>query len=154
MMTHEALLEYIGNWSDTIEVETEGVSLPTVKIGLADLYDVMKRLRDDEATRFDYLYCVSGVDWDPALGVVYHMESTIHRHSLVVKASTEDRDQPVFPTASDLWPTANFHEREIHDLLGITFEGHPNMAPLILTEEWEGYPLRKDYVDEVNMVIK
>ena len=102
----------------------------------------------------DYLFCVTGVDWNPALGVVYHMESTTHRHTLVVKASTEDREKPVFPTVSNLWITADFHEREIHDLLGIYFEGHPNMAPLILTEQWEGYPLRKDYVDEVNMVIK
>jgi len=153
-MTHEALLEHIGSWANTLEVETEGVSLPTVKVDLAELHNFMKRLRDDEATRMDYLFCVTGVDWDPELGVVYHMESTTHRHTLVVKASTEEREKPVFPTVSDLWITADFHEREIHDLLGIYFEGHPNMAPLILTEQWEGYPLRKDYVDEVNMVIK
>lgn len=153
-MTHEALLEHIGSWTNTLEVETEGVSLPTVKVDLAELHNFMKRLRDDEATRMDYLFCVTGVDWDPELGVVYHMESTTHRHTLVVKASTEEREKPVFPTVSDLWITADFHEREIHDLLGIYFEGHPNMAPLILTEQWEGYPLRKDYVDEVNMVIK
>ena len=153
-MTHEALLEHIGSWASTLEVETEGVSLPTVKVDLTELHDFMKRLRDDEATRMDYLFCVTGVDWNPALGVVYHMESTTHRHTLVVKASTEDREKPVFPTVSNLWITADFHEREIHDLLGIYFEGHPNMAPLILTEQWEGYPLRKDYVDEVNMVIK
>ena len=118
-MTHEALLEHIGSWTNTLEVETEGVSLPTVKVDLAELHNFMKRLRDDEATRMDYLFCVTGVDWDPELGVVYHMESTTHRHTLVVKASTEEREKPVFPTVSDLWITADFHEREIHDLLGI-----------------------------------
>jgi NADH:ubiquinone oxidoreductase subunit C len=114
----------------------------------------MTKLKEDEQTQFDYLYCLSGVDWGEALGVVYHLESTEHRHRIVVRVKTEDREHPKLDTLCKLWYTAEFHEREVFDFFGIEFTDHPNLKRLFLTEEWEGYPLRKDYVDEINMIIK
>ena len=75
-------------------------------------------------------------------------------HCVVVKVKTSDRENPVLDTVSDIWRTAEFHEMEVFDFFGIRFNDHPNMKRLFLPPEWEGYPLRKDYEDEVNMVIK
>jgi NADH:ubiquinone oxidoreductase subunit C len=73
---------------------------------------------------------------------------------MVVKVETTDRDNAAIDTVCDIWRTAELHEREIHDLFGIKFNNHPNMEVLILPLNWKGYPLRKDYVDEVNMIIR
>lgn len=118
------------------------------------LHSLMSQLKSNEQTHFDYLFCLSGVDWGEELGVVYHLESTSHRHSLVVKVKTKDRENPRFDSVCDIWATAEFHEREVLDFFGIKFSNHPNLKYLILTEDWEGFPLRKDYVDEINMIVK
>ena len=158
-MTNEALQKTIESWFPDPEAvgltftEEESQFL-NLTISPGELYGLMSRLKSDESTHFDYLFCLSGVDWGEELGVVYHLESTVHRHQLVVKVRTADRENPKFPTVSSIWRTAEFHEREVFDLFGIKFTDHPNMKHLILTEEWEGYPLRKDYEDEINMIIK
>ncbi|MBT8235553.1 MAG: NADH-quinone oxidoreductase subunit C, partial [Bacteroidia bacterium] len=73
---------------------------------------------------------------------------------LVVKVSTPEREHPALATVSSIWKTAEFHEREVFDFFGINFTDHPNLKRLFLTDEWEGYPLRKDYEDEINMILK
>ena len=72
----------------------------------------------------------------------------------VLKVKTADRENPTLDTVCDIWKTAEFHEREVFDFFGIKFNNHPNLKRLFLTEDWDGFPLRKDYVDEINMVIK
>ena len=114
----------------------------------------MVQLKSNTETQFDYLFCLSGVDWGEKLGVVYHLESTTLRHMLVVKVEAEDREQPYLDSVYDIWATAEFHEREVFDFFGIKFNNHPNLKRLFLTEEWIGYPLRKDYEDETNMIIR
>ena len=86
------------------------------------------------------------------LEVVYHLESTIHGHQLVLKVRTADRENGAIDTVSDIWRTAEFHEREVYDLMGIRFTNHPDLRRLFLEEGWKGHPLRKDYADEVNIV--
>jgi NADH:ubiquinone oxidoreductase subunit C len=83
--------------------------------------------------------------------MVYHLTSTVHRHILVVKVKL-DRDRPVIQTVSDIWRTAEFHEREAYDLFGVEFAGHPDLRRLFMTDDWNGWPLRKDYEDPVNMI--
>ena len=114
----------------------------------------MSQLKSNSETNFDYLFCVTGMDWGKELGVIYHLESTTHRHIIVVKVKTEDRENPTLDTVCDIWKTADLHEREVFDFFGIKFNNHPNLKRLFLTDEWEGFPLRKDYVDEINMIIK
>ena len=109
-------------------------------------------LRLDEALSFDYLFCLTGVDWKTHMSVVYHLESKQHKHILVVKAKIEDRTNATIESVSSIWRTAEFHEREAYDLLGIRFLNHPDLRRLFLTEEWTGWPLRKDYEDPVNMI--
>jgi NADH:ubiquinone oxidoreductase subunit C len=116
------------------------------------LHATAMRLKEDEDTAFDYLFCQSGTDMGKYLMVVYHLESTKLGHAIVLKVKTEDRQNPAFDTVCDIWRTAEFHEREIFDLLGIRFNNHPDLRRLFLDENWVGYPLRKDYQDEVNIV--
>ena len=83
---------------------------------------------------------------------MYHLTSTRLHHSLELKVKTDDREHPSFDTISDIWKTAEFFEREVWDLFGIRFTDHPDMRRFFLEEDWVGYPLRKDYTDEVNIV--
>ncbi len=83
--------------------------------------------------------------------MVMHLTSTTQRHSVVVKTKLE-RDNPLIDTVSNIWKTAEFHEREVYDLFGVQFQGHPDMRRLFMTDDWKGWPLRKDYEDAVNMI--
>jgi NADH-quinone oxidoreductase subunit C len=100
---------------------------------------------------FDYLFCLTCIDWKTHFTMVYHLTSTAHRHTVVIKANL-DRNNPEIETVSDIWRTAEFHEREVYDLFGVQFRHHPDLRRLILTDDWEGWPLRKDYEDPVNMI--
>ena len=113
--------------------------------------DIASQLRFDEALSFDYLFCLTCVDWKTHFTMVYHLTSTNHRHTLVVKSKL-DRNNPEIETVSDAWRTAEFHEREVYDLFGVKFLNHPDLRRLLLTDDWEGWPLRKDYDDPVNMI--
>lgn len=158
-MNNEALQQTILSWFPDPEFPQpqfteEGSQFLNLSTKSEQLHELMQLLKNNPETHFDYLFCLTGVDYGKELGVVYHLESTVHRHILVVKVQTEDRENPVLDSVQDLWATANFHEREVFDFFGIKFTNHPNLKRLFLTDEWEGYPLRKDYVDETNMVVK
>lgn len=158
-MTNEALQNLISTWFPDpiaigLEFSEEESQFLNISVQPEQLHDLMSKLKSNSDTSFDYLFCLSGVDWQPELGVVYHLESTIHRHSIVVKVKTSDRENPTIDSVCDIWRTAEFHEREVFDFFGIKFHNHPNLKRLFLTEEWEGFPLRKDYEDDINMVIK
>lgn len=153
-MDNEALQNLIGSWVPDLTFTEEGSQFLNITVQPENLHQLMVQLKNNPQTNFDYLFCLTGVDWETALGVVYHLESTTHRHMVVVKVQTEDRENPTFDSVFDIWATAEFHEREVFDFFGIKFNNHPNLKRLFLTDEWTGYPLRKDYVDDINMVIK
>jgi NADH/F420H2 dehydrogenase subunit C len=111
-----------------------------------------KALRNDPELNFDFLFCVTGVDWKTHLSVVYHLRSTTLKHAVVIKAKISDRTKPEIESVSSIWRTAEFHEREAYDLFGIVFLHHPDLRRLFLTDDWKGWPLRKDYEDEINMI--
>jgi NADH-quinone oxidoreductase subunit C len=113
---------------------------------------ICEELRDNKFTWFDFLSCLTGVDHGPEskkFSVVYHLASIPYQHQLVLKVEIEhDRNLvtlPSFNSVSDVWKTAEWHEREAFDLVGIDFEGHPDQRRILLPDDWEGYPLRKDY---------
>ncbi len=110
------------------------------------------KLKENESLSFDYLFNLSGVDYGKELGVTYFLTSSKYKHIIVVQIKTEDRENPEFYTVSHIWKTAEFHEREIFDLLGITFKNHPDLRRIFLEDDWVGYPLRKDYIDDVNII--
>lgn len=150
-MTNEQLKEKILTLAPKAEV-VEGIQYLTISVNGGILHEFCKKLKEDTETSFDYLFCLSGVDYGDTLGVVYHLESITHKHCLEIKCKTATRENPAIPTVCDIWKTAEFLEREVYDLLGINFTNHPDMRRIFLEENWVGHPLRKDYVDEVNMI--
>lgn len=150
-MDNEGLKNLLATWAEGLEME-EGPQFLQVKVPASALHELALRLKGDEATAFDYLFCLTGVDWPANMEVVYHLESSRHGHRMVLRAATDGREDPNLDTVCDIWPTAEAHEREVYDLYGIRFNNHPGLRRLLLTDDWVGYPLRKDYKDEINIV--
>ncbi len=109
--------------------------------------EVARYLRDDPDLRFESLMCLSGVDYGKELGVVYNIHSIPHRHRFCLKVllEREGDEQPRVPTVVSVWAGANWHEREAYDMVGIVFDGHPDLRRILLPDDWDGFPLRKDY---------
>ncbi len=130
------------------------IDRPTVLVPGDRLVEAARVLRDAPALRFEVLTEVTAVDrWpadEPRLEVVYHLLSPGHLNQLRVKVSLP-RDSPHVPTLSGVWPSANWLEREVWDLFGVVFEGHPDLRRLLMPEDWEGHPLRKDYPVQIAM---
>lgn len=143
----EELLKTIETLCPQMQV-TMGKVYVEISVPAGALHTTMQLLRDTPELSFDYLFSLTGTDINNSLGVVYHLESTRHRHIVVVKTVTEDRSHPVLDSVCDLWQTANLNEREAFDLLGIQFVNHPDLRRILLDDDFTGYPLRKDYQDE------
>ncbi len=111
------------------------------------LVEICRILRDDPAFEYKMLVDLCGVDRgveaDPRFEVVYHLYSLTHRHRLRLKVRV--REGETVPTVTPIWPNANWYEREVYDMFGVRFDGHPELRRLLMPEDWEGYPLRKDY---------
>jgi NADH-quinone oxidoreductase subunit C len=137
---------------------------PWIEVSPEGLRDVGRYLRDEPELRFDMLNCISGVDYletdpkkaakadfQPHVEVVYHLSSIVHKHSLVLKVilprwkDDVPGEPPEVPSVADLWRTADWHEREVYDLSGVMFTGHPSLRRILCPEDWVGFPLRKDY---------
>ncbi|MBK7888903.1 MAG: NADH-quinone oxidoreductase subunit C [Bacteroidetes bacterium] len=129
----------------------EGTEWLTLNTGPEGFKNFALQLRNREDILFDYLFCMTAVDWKTHFSMVYHFSSTVFRHTLVVKVKL-DKNEPAVDTLSAIWRTAEMHEREAYDLMGIVFTDHPDLRRLFLTPDHEGYPLRKDYEDPVNMI--
>jgi NADH-quinone oxidoreductase subunit C len=121
---------------------------PWIAIEPAAIAEVSRFLHDDEETRFDFLANQSAVDWKDRqiIQVVYHLFSYPKRHYIVLKVDLA-RDNPVVPTVEPIWKVADWLEREIYDLMGVIFEGHPDLRRLLMPEDWIGHPARKDFVE-------
>lgn len=130
----------------------EGKQFLAVTVVPEKLHQLMQSLKERPDTSFDYLFCITGVDIQNKLQVVYHLKSMTHGHQVVLKTETEDREKPEMDSVVDLYKGAELHENEIFDLFGIVFKGHPNLRRMFMPEDWNGYPLRKDYVDEINII--
>ena|ERR1022692_2810153 len=149
-MTNEDLKIKFTELLPTITFEETGEWL-NVFIAPEESKLFVQQLRVTPGLDFDYLFCLTCVDWKTHFTMVYHFSSTIHRHNIVVKAIL-DRSNPEIETVSDIWLTAEMLEREVYDLFGVKFPHHPDLRRLIMPDDWEGWPLRKDYEDAVNMI--
>lgn len=151
MMTNSEIISKLEATFPEVTFNEEESKFLTINVSKDQYYDVMKSLRD---LGFDYLFSMTGMDWGKELGVTNHLENTQENFMVVVKLKLEDRDNPEIPTLENIWKTAHLHEREIYDLFGINFIGHSVMKRLLLTEDWEGYPMRKDWKDDSKMIIR
>jgi NADH-quinone oxidoreductase subunit C len=137
---------------------------PWIEVRPEGLHDVCRFVRDEADLAMNTLHCITAVDyfepdakkaaqvdWQPHLELIYHLSSMPHRHRLVLKVRLprwqDDKpgQLPRIATVSDLWSTADWHEREVFDLMGVEFTGHPDFRRILCPEDWEGHPLRKDY---------
>jgi len=126
---------------------------PTIYAPAGHLIGVALALRDRDDLRFDALMEVTAVDvWprEPRFELVYTLLSTVHRHRMRLKVRLDGSEAHV-ATLSTIWPAANWLEREVWDLFGIVFDGHPDLRRLLMPEDWEGHPLRKDYPVQIRM---
>jgi NADH-quinone oxidoreductase subunit C len=137
---------------------------PWIEVAADSIVEVCTYLRDEPDLGFNMLNCVTAVDfletdpkkaakapWEPHMEVVYHLSSIGQKHTLVLKVKTprwldgNPGELPEIPSVAHVWRTADWHEREVYDLSGIRFTGHPNMRRILCPEDWVGHPLRKDY---------
>ncbi len=129
---------------DVISITNEQPSDPFIEIKPDKIVDIALELRDNPDLLFDYFVCLSSMDYGDAFGVVYNLMSLTHKHKLTIKVKVP-KDNPVVPTLEKVWRSADWHEREAWDLMGIVFEGHHNLIRILCAYDWEGHPLRKDY---------
>lgn len=129
----------------------DGTEILSANIEAAAWKDLAQLILNTDILHFDFLSFVTCVDWKTHFGMVYYLRSSDNLHELIIKIKL-DRENPEIETVSDLWKTAEFHEREVYDLFGVRFINHPDLRRLFLSEDWPGYPLRKDYEDDVNMI--
>lgn len=147
-MTPEEIHKKLQDKFCEVVLEFNGEALnPWIKIKPESTFKIAKFLRDDKSLAFDSLMCLSGMDYgaESSLGVVYSLYSMKHRHKITVRVDLP-RGNPKVPSVESVWRTADWHEREAYDLFGIHFEGHRDLRRILCPDDWEGYPLRKDYV--------
>ena len=151
-------------FGDRIEAIQVDAIDPWIEVSAAGLVDVCGMLCDEPPWQLDMLNCITAidyfaadpkqaakVDWQPHLQMVYHLSSIRQKHSLVLKVrlprwkDDQEGELPELPTVSGIWSTANWHEREVYDLMGVRFLDHPDLCRILCPEDWVGHPLRKDY---------
>ncbi len=131
-----------------IKNQDDQVRQPWLEVDVALLADLALFLRDDPDLGFDFLNNLSGVDYGTEsqnLGITYHLSSLIHEHHLVLKVKLDRKKPQPVPSLAAIWRTADWHEREAFDLVGIPFKNHPDLRRILMPADWEGHPLRKDY---------
>src|SRR5690349_23171620 len=121
----------------TMEDPTDPNGWLTINIEPSQWAELSLQLKEQQDLYFNFLFCVTCVDWKTHLTMVYHLTSTTYRHSLVIKAKL-DRNNPEIETISGIWRTAEFHEREAYDLFGVKFLHHPDLRRLFLTDDFDG----------------
>jgi NADH:ubiquinone oxidoreductase subunit C len=130
----------------------EGGDFLNINVEANEWLHFAKQLRNEKKLFFDYLFCLTCIDWITHLTMVYHLSSTKFRHNIVIKIKL-DRTNPEIESVSKIWRTAEFHEREVYEMFGVNFLNHPDLRLLILPDGWEGKnPLRKDFEDPINMI--
>ncbi len=150
MLNRQELTDIIRGFEPDAEFP-EGTQLLEVVVPAEKLFALTEKLKTDKRTAFNYLIDHTAVDFTTHFSVVYHIESTDFRHLIVLKSLLADRENANIDSLTALYPTAEYFEREVFDLFGIRFNNHPNLKRFFMEDDY-GYPLRKDFRDEVNII--
>lgn len=130
-------------------LESAKLGAPWITIPVEHWKEIAKFLRDDSELRFDTLMCLSGIHYpdEELLAIACHLHATEKGHTLAVKVKVPESN-PNIPSVETIWKTADWHEREAYDMFGIIFDEHPDLRRILCPDDWEGFPLRKDYVPQ------
>ncbi len=120
------------------------IDIPVVTVKPEHVVDVCRMMKEDPRLSFKMLLCLAAVDYIEYIQIVYTLLSLEHEHKLMIKTDVT-YDELHLPSVTSVWRAADWYEREAHDLFGVSFDGHPNLLPLILYEGFEGYPARKEH---------
>jgi len=150
---HEKLKAHFGEAVilSLAEVDDE-VKDPFITVAGAKVDRVCMYCKAEAVLDFDFCQSITGMDTGDTLTCVYHLYSYTHRHTLVLKTTTTERVGAALPSITYVWPAADWYEREVAEMYGIQFTGHPDLRPLLLPEGWQGYPMLKDYVEQPDYV--
>jgi len=149
-MEKEQLAQALADLVPGLEVNTAKETVE-IKTDPEQWHGLFEKLISDRRLQFDYLHNLYSVDWNTHFTVIAHIDSTILGHSAVVRTDIRDHENPMLDTISDLYRTAEYQEREMYDLMGIGFSNHPDLRRLFLEDGW-GFPLRKDFKDDINII--
>jgi len=145
MTTQEIHRQLSVQFGEVIGPPSEGTD-PACMVAAHAIADVCRWLHNQPGIELTSLMCLSATDDKTKLGVVYNLHSTKHNHKITLKVELSDRTHAQVPTVAHIFGTANWHEREAYDMMGIIFDGHPDLRRILCPDDWEGWPLRKDYV--------
>ena len=140
-MNQGDLFKELGKKNYEIELLEDG----SIKVASVSFLELVNQLFSDKKLLFDYLMCITSYDLGDGetYGCVYNFYSNAHKHYMEIRVEVKSEDE--IPSVSNIWRTADWHERECYDLMGIKFSGHPDLKRILLSEDWNGHPLRKDY---------
>ena len=150
MLNRQELTDIIRGFEPDAEF-SEGTQLLEAIVPAEKLFTLTEKLKSDKRTALNYMIDLTAVDFTTHFTVVYHLDSTDFRHLVVLKSLIADRENPKIDSLTALYPTAEYFEREVFDMFGIRFNNHPNLKRFFLEDDY-GYPLRKDFRDEVNII--
>ena len=147
MVNSERIEQAIRNhFPEAVEETSEVFGVPTLYVHPDAIVDICAFLKENAGLEFDYLMSLSAVDWPDRFDVVYHLYSVSHKHYVTLKSKI-GKEQPTIASVTSVWKAADWQEREVYDMFGIEFEGHPDLRRILLEPDWEGFPLRKDYAE-------
>lgn len=150
-MNSPELFSNLKNLFPDIEINYEDIHYdPVIKVPVDNLHQIMRELRDNTQFRFDALMCLTGLETTAEFQVVYHLFSMHLKHKITIRVGIPKDYSIMIPTVSDLWSTADWHEREAYDMYGFKFDHHPDLRRILCPDDWEGFPLRKDYVPQTS----
>lgn len=145
-MNKPELKEYLTKAFPSCTIE-ESVDFVVMRVNKEELLATANELKQNKDTLFDFLFCLTAVDYQPDFEVVYHLRATTFQHEMVLKVTLTDRESPNLDSVSSIWRAAEMFECEIFDLFGIKFNGFDGLRRLFMPQDWPGFPLRKDYTD-------
>jgi NADH-quinone oxidoreductase subunit C len=149
-MEKEQLIKVLAELFPAAEINSAAEPI-RMKADPDSIHGLAATLKNDQRLSFDFLYNLYAIDREDRFSLVYFFESVAHNHLVSVETDLADHASPTADTISDLFKTAEYQEREIYDLMGVNFKGHPDPRRLFLEDGW-GFPLRKDYKDDINII--
>ena len=133
------------SFPDAVLETTDVFGILNVKITPTSLLAICEKLHSEPELAFDYLADITAIDWQDRIEVVYQLTNLATNAKVALRVDL-NRDKPELDSVTSVWKGADYQEREVYDLMGVVFAGHPDLRRILLPADWEGYPLRKDYV--------